>query len=235
MNHRCGVQEDELGPFLLGHLDEDQAAAIAERIAACPSCSSEVAQLRAVVATMAEGSPPDEVAAVVSPTGADTPPMSAAPEGLANVLTAVRRERLGLRPRRRRFVALGAVAVAAAVTAISVGSIAWPTAPDREVVMARQGSVGDAAASATLDGRPWGTAITLQAQGLEPGETYGVWLERREGGRLPAGSFSPSDDGTVTLQLTSGLALADSGAVGVALLPGGVTSEAVDVLAASLD
>ena len=124
---------------------------------------------------------------------------------------------------------------------VGVGGVAAVRAADRdgddgadgdlEVTLA---GVPGASASMVLAERRWGTAIDLEVSGLDPDETYGVWLERRAGGRLSAGSFRPDRDGTFQLSLSSGVRLRDSGAVGVAMLPGGRVTEAVDVLTARL-
>lgn len=235
VNHDCGVREEDLGPYLLGHLDPRREKEVAALVAACVSCSDEVAHLREVVADMARAS---------HPTASDEPyPLASSDRvvtdaGLDRVMMQIRRER-----RRgwtgRRTVALASAAAVAAITAVIVGSQLLPDPADREVVLARDasGTAADDGASGrvTLDGRSWGTSLVLEASGLSPGETYGVWLERDEGDRLTAGSFVPDSDGTVQLDLSSGLALEDSTAVGIALLPGAQMADAVDVLSARLD
>ncbi len=223
VNHHCRVREQDLGPYLLGQLVPDRAAEVTEQVVGCPSCAEEVARLRPVVAAMAAGSAP-EADARATP----APPTSA---GLDRVLSTVRREQRS-RVSRRLVLAAAAVVVALLVAGTAVLALS----PDgREVRLAGSaGAGGTAAASAVLREQRWGTAIELEVRGLDPTQTYGVWLERREGGRLPAGSFSPQADGTVRLSLGSGLALADSGAVGVARLELGRVDRAVDVLSARL-
>jgi len=239
MNHHCRVPEQDLGPYLLGQLEPGHAAEVAEQVGGCPSCADEVARLRPVVAAMAAGSAPEAGAprtgvSDLSLVRQQTPARdraAAGPAGLDRVLSTVRREQ---RSRMGRRLLLAAAAV---VVALLVGGTAvLATSPDgREVQLAGSaGAGGTAAASAVLREQRWGTAIELEVRGLDPRQTYGVWLERREGGRLPAGSFSPRADGTVRVSLGSGLALADSGAVGVALLEGGRGDPAVDVLSAQL-
>lgn len=215
VNHVCGVDEEDLGPFLLGQLDDDRAAAVAEQVARCPSCREEVEQLRPVVTVLARSSPPPAVRSgpTVGRTGGQV-------GGRAR------------RPGRRRRVALVAAAVVLLVGAAgAVTALPGRSDGGRTVVLA--GAPG-ASASAVLRERRWGTAIELEVRGLDADATYGVWLERREGGRLPAGSFRPDGDGTFRLSLATALPLDDSRAVGVALLPGGRAADAVDVLTAPL-
>lgn len=234
VNHSCSVREEELGPFLLGQLPPEQAEAVSQQVAQCPSCSAEVAKLAPVVAALAASGPP--LAAEGQAHGEADSQTDLPPEGWNRVLTTMRREkRQGI----RRRTLLGA----AAAVVLGIGGVAAVRAADgddheppggSEGVEVTLAGVPGASASMVLAERRWGTAIDLEVSGLDPDETYGVWLERREGGRLSAGSFRPDGDGTFALSLSSALQLRDSGAVGVALLPGGRVSEAVDVLSAQL-
>lgn len=228
MNHSCRVAEEDLGPYLLGQLSPGRAEEVAAEVAACPSCAAEVVRLRPVVTAMAAASPPEDL-------GRRSAPLPH-PAGLGEVLASVRRAQRS-RARRRVAMAVGGTAAAVALGA-AVPVLLGGGEEEREVALVRAGTASpesaDAAASMVLSERGWGTAIELEVSGLRPEQTYGVWLERREGGRLPAGSFRPDDDGTVTISLGSALDLSDSAAVGVALLPDGVVADAVDVLSADL-
>lgn len=227
VNHSCSVREEDLGPYLLGQLPPEEADAVARQVTQCPSCSAEVARLRPVVAALAASPPPSSVG--------EPAPTSVAP-GWDRVLTSVRHERRS-GVRRRTLLAAAAALVlgaggVAAVRALDDDEDTTAAPPDGLAVTLA--GVSGASASMVLGERRWGTAIDLEVSGLDPDETYGVWLERRAGGRLSAGSFRPDRDGTFQLSLSSGLQLRDSGAVGVALLPGGRVTEAVDVLSAQL-
>lgn len=228
VNHSCRVSEEDLGPYLLGQLPSGRAEEVAAEVASCPSCAAEVARLRPVVTAMTAASAPEDL-------GRRTAPL-ADPSSLAEVLASVRRAQRS-RSRRRAAIAAGGLAAAVALGA-AVPVFLGAGEQDRRVALARSGAASpesaDATASMVLSERGWGTAIKLEVSGLRPEQTYGVWLERREGGRLPAGSFRPDDDGTVQISLSSALDLSDSAAVGVAVLPGGVVADAVDVLSADL-
>gem|GEM_PF-2617787 len=132
------------------------------------------------------------------------------------------------RPVRRLRLAL--VTAALVILAGAAGSVVVLTGrADDGLRVALTGAPG-ASVSAVLQERRWGTAIELEVSGLDAGATYGVWLERREGGRLPAGSFRPDSDGTFRLSLATAQQLGDSRALGVARLPGDRVADAIDVL-----
>lgn len=207
VNHGCDVDEQDLGPYLLGQLDDERAAVVAAQVQACATCSEQVRGLRPVVGALARSSPPPDV----RPTPARPP---------------------GRRPdRRRRLVLAAAAALVLAGATGGVVTLTDRSDDGRTVLLA--GAPGTSA-TAVLQERRWGTAIELEVRGLDAGTTYGVWLQRRAGDRLPAGSFRPDSDGTFRLSLASAVPLGDSGAVGVARLPDGRVADAVDVLTAPL-
>lgn len=214
MNHACAVDQEDLGPFLLGQLAPEVADAVAMQVRTCPTCSVEVERLRPVVAAMARSSPPPDPAA--------GPP----------VRTPLRSEPWPEpRVRRRRLVLAVAVVIVLLAGTGSVVAWRWPSDDGRRVVLA--GADG-ASATAVLVERRWGTAIDLQVSGLDAGVTYGVWLERRTGGRASAGSFRPDGDGTFRVSLASAEQLDESRSVGVARLPVDGSGGPVDVLTAPL-
>lgn len=230
VNHACGVGQEDLGPFLLGQLDGHRSTAVAAQVAACPTCSAEVERLRPVVAALARSSPPPAEPGERNPgatggTGATAAPVSGADR------TVPRRRRPVRRSPRRRRLAVGATALVLVAAVGSVVLLNGRTDVGERVALAGAPGVS---ASAVLQERRWGTAIELEVRGLDAGTVYGVWLERREGGRVPAGTFRPDGSGTFRLALASAEQLDDSRAVGIAELPGGRVADAVDVAAATL-
>lgn len=223
MNHRCDVEPHELGPYLLGHLDPATSASVAERVASCPTCASQVDELRPVVTAMAAVAPPDDQPEVAGPTSLD--------EGWERVTSALEHERPHDHGSWRRWLLAAAAVVIVVGLGVAVSARFAGEDDDQRISLAGAQGVS---ATAQLEEQPSGTTIDLTVRGLEPGEVYGVWLERLEGGRLPAGSFRPNDDGTAHVTLTNALPLTDSRAFGIALLPGGVVTDAVDVMSAAL-
>jgi uncharacterized protein YggT (Ycf19 family) len=93
---------------------------------------------------------------------------------------------------------------------------------------------GGATATAVLTPEAWGTAIQLNASGLDPSRSYSVWLEGRGGGRMSAATFQPSGAGTAGMSLTTSVALTDSQTFGVTLLPRPGEQASTDVFASQL-
>ncbi|HEY1281523.1 MAG TPA: anti-sigma factor [Acidimicrobiales bacterium] len=91
-----------------------------------------------------------------------------------------------------------------------------------------------ATATAILTPQAWGTAIQLNASGLDASRSYSVWLEARSGARMSAATFQPSSTGTAGMSLTTSVALADSQTFGVTLLPRPGEQTSTDVLASQL-
>ena len=91
-----------------------------------------------------------------------------------------------------------------------------------------------ATATAILTPQTWGTAIQLNAAGLDPSRSYSVWLEARTGARMSAATFQPSSGGTAGMSLTISAGLADSHRFGVTALPRPGEQTSTDVLASQL-
>jgi anti-sigma factor RsiW len=215
MRHTCAVRPEDLGPFLLGHLEPDEAELVAEAIESCATCSAEVARLRPVARALSLGTTPREESAVPAPSPA-----------LDRVLAVVQDESARRRRRVRRRVALAAAAVLLAVVAVAGLAVAvGGDEQGRDIALTGQSA---ATGTAVVSERGWGTAISLRLEGLEPGRTYGAWLADRSGERTSAGTFRPTADGSVRLDLAASLLLPDASVLGVTEIDGD------DVLRATL-
>jgi hypothetical protein len=139
----------------------------------------------------------------------------------------IRAERRADGRRRRRVAVRVAAAAAVAAVLVIIGAVALRD--DQRTVDRRLVAVGPAAisADARLVERSWGTSVTINANGLSPGITYGAWLERADGSRVPAGTFRAETD-RVVVTLAAALPLDEGRAVGVSTLDG------TDVLRAPL-
>jgi len=205
MRHECPVRAEDLGPYLLGQLPPVEAAAVAEAVDACASCTAEVARLRPVVQALALGNAPPDEAVPAAPTAA-----------LERVLASVREERSSSRRRLRRRVGLAAAAVLV-VLATAAGVALLPDEDGRQVPLV---STTGADGSVEVSSRGWGTALDLKVHGLTPGTSYGAWLADGSGDRVPAGSFRPGTDGSAHLDLSASMSLQDASAVGVTEIGG---------------
>jgi hypothetical protein len=229
--HSCDVEPEDLGPMLLGQLTPSRAREVARRVAACPLCAAEAADLASVVAALRAYPPPDVV--VQQPAAPDVGPRAA---GLETVLAGVHAERT----RRWRGRTLGAAAAVAVVLGLGTTAVQLlPAAPDEPApvpptVDVRLAGGGGEQGRAVLAARRWGTSIRLEVSGLDPSARYGVWLAAQDGGRLPAGSFRPTAAGSVELRLSAGLPLDAGHVLGVTQLPVVAGGPPVDVLEARL-
>lgn len=215
MRHTCAVRPEDLGPYLLGHLAADEAELVAEAIESCAICSAEVARLRPVAEALALGTTPREESAVPAPAPA-----------LDRVLAAVHDASAEGRRRVRRRVALAAAAVLVAVVAVAgLAVVVGGEENGRDIALTGRSA---ATGTAVVSERGWGTAISLDLHGLVPGRTYGAWLADRSGDRTSAGTFRPTADGSVRLDLAASLLLPDASVLGVTEIDG------ADVLRATL-
>jgi putative zinc finger protein len=208
---------ERLGAYALGQLADDEAATVRAHLDGCAACREEVKSELAPVARRLALASPDELT-VAGP-----------PRDLADrVVARVGRERRARRRRRRRATLRLSAAGALAAGALAATAIAlWPSGadqPGRPPVrvapageqVAFRGVPRGVEMRATLTPRAWGTAVAVDVEGLPAGARCTVWLVRRDGSRVPAGSFRYVDrsDGSQVV-LASSLARADAVAVGL--------------------
>jgi len=128
------------------------------------------------------------------------------------ILSRVGVERRATRRRRRRLIALPAGLVAAAVVVVVVLLPSSNGGMNQGIALVGTPSV---LARATLEARPWGTQIRLDAEGLAPGQVQNVWLERADGSRVPAGTFTAVEGRQVHVTLAAALGREQARAVGI--------------------
>lgn len=123
----CEMRE-ALGGYLLGALDAEEAARVAEHLAECPRCRAEYDELSELPGLLGTVTPDEAERGVAEPSET----------GLHRLLARVRRQRRGDRRRRR----IGLVAAAAAlVVAVSGGT--WGVATSLENARNDQVEAGD--------------------------------------------------------------------------------------------
>jgi hypothetical protein len=210
MRHECSVRAEDLGPYLLGQLDPDEAARVAAAVDSCACCAEEVRRLRPVVLALANGVVPE----------LDEDVLKAPAPALDRALASVHDVRAA---RRRRLLNRAGLAAAALVLVIAtaVGAVMIAGGDDgsndRDVTLIGQGA---AAGTVVLSQRDWGSALVLEVRGLAPGKAYGAWLADESGQRVPAGTFRPVSDGSARLNLGASLRPGDAATVGVTELGG---------------
>jgi anti-sigma-K factor RskA len=100
------------------------------------------------------------------------------------------------------------------VVGIFVMTVAMPN--PRPVVASRVSFTNDTVNGvATFENKTWGTEIRLQARGFTPGQQYNVWLERADGTRVGAGTFTGVTHPPVIVTLSSALAESHAVAIGI--------------------
>lgn len=195
----CRPWRQQLGMLAGGLLDEHERLALQAHLDGCAQCRAELAEI-APVARLLPRADPERVADRALPATGLT----------LQVFTAVAAERHA-RARRRITQAAAALSVAAAV-ALGLVVLAVPD-PGRPVEFAQ--APPGITATATLQGRAWGTQVQLSVAGLGDGVEHALWLERADGSRVPAGTFTADGARTLTVTMAAALPAADAAALGI--------------------
>lgn len=207
----------DLGGYVLGVLEPEEAAAFEAHLAACGECRREVDEFRDIPALLEQAAPALDVpahleertfsaierAAEESPAPATAP----APRG--------QRRRRREHPRQRRTIELRRVAVvAAAVLVVGAGSVvvretSRPTPAAAQVIELTAPGGGVARAVARVRATDTGGVIEMDVEGLTPpppGSFFECWLVAAEGDsierprRVSVGTFSVDEDGRATVR-----------------------------------
>ena len=175
----CRKWRGDLAAKALGRPDPVTDAALDAHVDGCPTCRSELEELR----TMATA------AGLADPERLRVPP--GVPALADQIVARVAAEAAAARRRRRGRLVVGAVAAAALVAVAVASALAFVGDDDgdegRSIELA--GSDG-ADGSAVLVARPWGTEVTLEVSGLDDGEVYWLWLTDEDGDRVVAGTLT---------------------------------------------
>jgi len=183
-----------LGSYVLGSLDPADRAALDAHLPGCPACREELASYAALPALMSRLS----IDQVRQPT--PTVPPTVLSRAL-NTVAAERNSTVTQLRRWRRATVLSAAAAAATIVAVLFGATLWHTQtsspPEGTPLIATAGV--SASGSASLQAKPWGTAVSLQLQGLPQGDSFTAWVTAPNGTRSIAATWTPSPDGRATL------------------------------------
>ncbi len=181
-----------LGSYVLGSLDPADRAALDAHLPGCPACREELATYAALPALMSRLS----IDQVRQPT--PTVPPTVLSRAL-NTVAAERNSTVTQLRRWRRATVLSAAA--ATIVAVLFGATLLhtqtPSPPEGTPLIATAGV--SASGSASLQAKPWGTALTLQLQGLPQGDSFTAWVTAPNGTRSIAATWTPSPDGHATL------------------------------------
>jgi anti-sigma factor RsiW len=200
---------ERLGAYTLGHLSEEDEAAVRAHLDGCAECRAEAVSLAPVARRLSLGSP--ELVA-----STPEPPRDLGERVFARVARARRSER---RRRRRTAIAvavagtLGVGGAAAAAVVLNAGEGSRPATGPSETVAFRDLPAG-VRMRATVAPRAWGTSVAVAVDGEPAGVPCTVWLRRADGSRVPAGSFRYVERSEGThVELASSLPRSDAVAV----------------------
>lgn len=197
-----------LGAYLLGGLGPAQRGDVEQHVASCPSCRDELAGLAVVPSLLRRIEPPPRLTPAGSPAASD---LDGAGEGeraldsvLPRLLTEVRTERAKRRKHDQKLRLVTAVAgvtaaaaLAAAVTPAVVDLPGGGRAPT-EIAMAPGGGI-PSSGRAGLEGRVWGTSVTLELERLPAGASFVAWAVADDGHRERAAAWGSTPNGTARL------------------------------------
>jgi anti-sigma-K factor RskA len=198
----CRRWREMLGAYLLGHLSSEERVGLEAHIDGCGDCRGELEELRPVSRSLSSADP--------SHLGAPPPPP---PELADRVFARVRAARRA--QRRRRWSIAAAAAIVAVAVAVPVTLALRPESAQRDVERFEfQTLPAGVIAEATLYKRKAGVEVWIEYEGLTPGATYAVWVERPSGERVKCGEFI-SPRGKWHFVVPSTVTRLDTAAVGV--------------------
>ena len=179
-----------LGSYVLGSLDRADRAALDAHLPGCPACREELASYAALPALMSRLS----IDQVRQPT--PTVPPTVLSRAL-NTVAAARNSTVTQLRRWRRATVLSAATIVAVLFGATLLHTQISSPPEGTPLIATAGV--SASGSASLQAKPWGTAVSLQLQGLPQGDSFTAWVTAPNGTRSIAATWTPSPDGHATL------------------------------------
>jgi putative zinc finger protein len=178
----CREWRERIGALVLGQLTEDERFAVEAHLEGCPACRAEAEALAPVV-PMLRRADPDRLEP------APEPPAELG-ERIARRVAAERRSERRRRRRARFGLAAAGAAAAAAAAALLIVILGGGSSPSSQSETVAFRSLPQGAwAKASLAPHPWGSEISVQVGGFHRGTMCQVWLRRKDGKRVSAGSF----------------------------------------------
>jgi hypothetical protein len=209
----CRDIRPELGGYVLGALEPDEAAEVRRHIDGCARCASEHASLMELPGLL------DLAQGIDAAAG----PAPAVEERVLDSVARAPRTRRGRprplawlrRPRRPLVIAAvglacAAIGAGAAVLAVGGSGEEQGTMPNYQVVMQPTAAIPGANARAALERVPGGTTVLLWARGL-PGNSDTVYEVLCDKGNysLSAGTFRADREGRANLTLTTAMRMGE--------------------------
>ena len=205
----CERYREWIGAFVLGKLEGAELEAMQTHLNGCPECWAEARELGPVVAALADADPDriDEY---------QRPPGGLEESTLAPISEEIRRAQSSRR--RYGWASLAAAAIFAVV--IGLAGLTWLVEPAAAVELLSFRTTPGVKPTGYLIAHPWGTEITLEASGLQDGQTYRVTLVSEDKEKVNAGTFIGAGDEFSRGTFTAALSRKDAARVEVRA-PGG--------------
>lgn len=203
MPENCGYWHGVIAERTLHGLDTETERGAADHLKHCAEARALADEFAAAAAALSHARR-ERVESASAPAAAPSPDRL---YGLISSRLTASRIR-----KRRRLLLIGVAAAVLAGTFVAAAVTSSPT---------RTGSQEVAIANDIVDGtvtfvnRSWGTEIHLQAAGFTPGQQYNVWMERADGTRVAAGTFTGITGARVSVTLASALAESHAVAIGI--------------------
>jgi hypothetical protein len=200
----CRDRREALGAYALGHLPDEERAALEAHLEGCAGCRAEADSLLAVSRLLPHADP------------AHFGPAPAPPAALGKRIAAtIDSERRSKRRHRRQRLGLGlsgaAAAAAAAVLAIFVLSSSDGSGPEQHVSF-RSVPAG-VTISATLEPQAFGTEIRMYVSGIRSGTLCRVYMRGPAHVDVSAGTFRYRWGGDASAVLSAALDLSRAKAI----------------------
>ena len=202
MPENCGYWHGVIAERALHGLDTETERGAAEHLNDCAEARALADEFAATAAALTHARR-ERVESASAPAAAPSP------ERLYGLISS---RLTASRIRKRRRLLLIGVAAAVLTGTFAAAVTSSPT---------QTGSPDVAIANDIVDGavtfvsRSWGTEIHLQAAGFTPGQQYNVWMERADGSRVAAGTFTGITGARVRVTLASALARSHAVAIGI--------------------
>ena len=200
----CEQLRPAIGAYALGALEPDEAAEVRRHLEACPRCAAEHDALASLPGLLSLAGGAAEAVTTPLPEAFEERLLDA----YAREHAGSPRHRLRWRVPRRRWLAVGAVGVAAAAAAIVGLQVAGDEQPANayDVTFQNVGAPANAVAKAALESDDEGTRVRLSIRGLPPDEdaVYEVLCDA-EAWTASAGTFRTDAKGDAYVIVTTAL------------------------------
>lgn len=205
MNEPVCPDRSQFGALVSGELSPADETALRVHAAQCPTCAQELKSLASVVDALRAA----DLSRIDAEPGRPTPAAN------RNLELAIF-DRISSERRKTRIRRVGG-SIAAAVLLLMgiVGGLALRSTPSSDGLYVALSYPVGGKADVELTQRKWGTEIKIETTGIPAGATYGVWLERPDGSRVPAGSFTTVATKAMTLRFSSALQTDAATAIGM--------------------